>query len=228
MVLETIFKLLLIAVISYLAGAIPSAVWISKKFHGFDIREKGSGNMGSTNAFRVLGWKWGLTVQILDLLKGIFAVVVVAGLLGKGLAIPNATSFEDITLIKIGAGMLAVVGHIWTCFAGFKGGKGINTAAGMLIGLAPIDVSIALGIFLIAVVLSGYISLGSIMAAFTVPSSMFVRYNFMHIDIPGYQQLIYFCVALFALVVFTHRANIKRLLQGNENRFKKLQIFHKS
>jgi glycerol-3-phosphate acyltransferase PlsY len=184
--------------------------------------------MGSTNAFRVLGWKWGLTVQIMDLLKGVFAVVVIAGFLGEGLAIPNATSFEDITLIRIGAGMLAVVGHIWTCFAGFKGGKGINTAAGMLIGLAPIDVSIALGIFLIAVVLSGYISLGSIMAAFTVPSSMFVRYNFLHIDIPGYQQLIYFCLALFVLVVFTHRANIKRLLEGNENRFKKLQIFHKS
>jgi glycerol-3-phosphate acyltransferase PlsY len=228
MVLETVLKLLLIAVLSYLAGAIPSAVWISKRFFGFDIREKGSGNMGSTNAFRVLGWKWGLTVQIMDLLKGVFAVVVIAGFLGEGLAIPNATSFEDITLIRIGAGMLAVVGHIWTCFAGFKGGKGINTAAGMLIGLAPIDVSIALGIFLIAVVLSGYISLGSIMAAFTVPSSMFVRYNFLHIDIPGYQQLIYFCLALFVLVVFTHRANIKRLLEGNENRFKKLQIFHKS
>ncbi len=228
MVAETIFKLLLIAVLSYLVGAIPSAVWISKKFFGYDIREKGSGNMGSTNAFRVLGWKWGIVVQLMDVLKGILAVVVIAGILGSGLAIPNATSFEDITLIKIGAGMLAVVGHIWTCFAGFKGGKGINTAGGMLIGLAPIDVSIALGIFLIAVVLSGYISLGSIMAAFTVPSSMFVRYNFLHIDIPGYQQLIYFCLALFALVVFTHRANIKRLLQGNENRFKKLQIFHKS
>lgn len=222
--MEVTYKIVLILILSYLAGSIPTAVWVSKRFFGFDIREKGSGNMGSTNAFRILGWKWGLFVQIIDLLKGVFAVMVIAAFIGKGVSIPNATIFEDITIIKIMAGIAAVSGHIWSIFVGFKGGKGINTAAGMLIGVAPIDVSIAIGIFLIAVVLSGYISLGSIMAAFSIPSSMFVRYNFLHVDIPGYQTLIYFSLALFLLIVYTHRANIQRLAHGTENRFSKLQL----
>ena len=217
-------QLVLIIALSYLLGAFPSAVIISKKFFGFDIREKGSGNMGSTNAFRVLGWKWGVAVQILDILKGVLAVVVVANLLGTGVHIPNATFFEDLTLIKIIAGITAVCGHIWSVFVGFKGGKGINTAAGMLIGIAPIDVSIAIGIFLIALIFSGYVSLGSIAAAFSLPSSLIVRYNLFHVNIPGYQLLLGFTILLCILIVFTHRANIKRLINGQENKFSKLQL----
>lgn len=217
-------KLVLIIVLSYLLGAFPSAVLISKKFFGFDIREKGSGNMGSTNAFRILGWKWGLTVQILDILKGVLAVVLVANLLGRDIHIPNATFFEDFTLIKIIAGISAVIGHIWSVFVGFKGGKGINTAAGMLIGIAPIDVSIALGIFVLAFSISGYVSLGSLAAAFSLPSSLILRYNLFHVNIPGYQLLVGFTLVLFVLIVFTHRANIKRLLTGKESKFQNLQL----
>jgi glycerol-3-phosphate acyltransferase PlsY len=110
-------------------------------------------------------------------------------------------------------------------FAGFKGGKGVNTAAGMLIGLAPYDVLIALALFAITVIFSGYISLGSIMAAFSIPSSMIVRYNIFGANIPGYGVFVYFALGLMVLVVFTHRANIKRLLNGNENKFTKLQLF---
>lgn len=217
-------KLVLIIALSYFLGAFPSAVIISKKFFGFDIREKGSGNMGSTNAFRVLGWKWGVVVQLLDILKGVLAVVVVANLLGSDVHIPNATIFEDLTLIKIIAGITAVCGHIWSVFVGFKGGKGINTAAGMLIGIAPIDVSIAIGIFLLALIFSGYVSLGSIAAAFSLPSSLIVRYNLFHVNIPGYQLLLGFTIILCLLIVYTHRTNIKRLMTGNENKFSKLQL----
>ncbi|MGE5479158.1 MAG: glycerol-3-phosphate 1-O-acyltransferase PlsY [Chloroflexota bacterium] len=215
--------LALIAAISYLLGSIPSAVIISKKVFGFDIREKGSGNPGSTNAFRVLGWKWGIAVQLIDIAKGV-AAVLIAAWLGQGLQIPNGTWFEDLTLIKIGAGLFAVIGHVWSAFAGFRGGKGINTALGMLLSVAPVDVSIAAGIFVLAVIMSGYISLGSLLAAFTVPSSLFVRYNFLNVDIPGYSVLIYFSLAVTLLVIYTHRSNIKRLLSGRENRFNKLRL----
>lgn len=223
--MEVILKIILISALSYLLGSIPTAVIVSKKFFGFDIRTKGSGNMGSTNAFRLLGWKWGLFVQIADVLKGYLAVVLVAGFIGEGLIFPNATMFEHITLLKILAGISSVIGHIWSVFAGFKGGKGVNTAAGMLIGLAPYDVLIAFSLFAITVIFSGYISLGSIMAAFSIPSSMIVRYNIFGADIPGYSILIYFALGLMLLVVYTHRANIKRLIEGNENKFTKLQFF---
>jgi glycerol-3-phosphate acyltransferase PlsY len=226
--MSTTLALIIIAVLSYLVGSIPIAVIVSKKLYGYDIRDKGSGNMGSTNAFRVMGWKAGVLVQLLDIAKGVFAVVVIAGLLGSELTIPNSTSFKDITLIKIMGGVFAVLGHIFSAFVNFKGGKGVNTAAGMLIGIAPIDAGVALFFFLIAVGFSGYISLGSILAAFSLPSSMIFRYNILHDSIPGYWTIVYFLVGLCLLVVYTHRANIKRLLEGTENRFPKLQIFKKS
>lgn len=222
--MEAIFKILIVAIMSYFLGSFPTAVLVSKRFFGFDIRQKGSGNMGSTNAFRVLGWKWGLLVQIIDILKGVLAVVVVAPLFATGVTFPNATSFEHMTIIKIIAGVSAVLGHVFSVFVGFRGGKGINTAAGMLIAILPIDVSIALGIFILAVIFSGYISLGSIAAAFTLPSSLIVRYNLFHVNIPNYEILVYFSIFITLLVVYTHRSNIKRLLRGQENRFKNLHL----
>ncbi len=226
--MSTTLALIIIAALSYLVGSIPIAVIVSKKLYGFDIRDKGSGNMGSTNAFRVMGWKVGVLVQLLDIAKGVFAVVVIAQVLGSELAIPNMTTFEDLTLIKLMAGIFAVLGHIFSAFVNFRGGKGINTAAGMLIGIAPIDAGVAVVFFLVAVAFSGYISLGSILAAFTLPSSMIFRYNILHDSIPGYGTIVYFLLGLFLLIVYTHRSNIKRLLEGTENRFPKLQIFKRS
>lgn len=222
--MESIIKLILVIILSYLIGSIPSAVIISKRFFGFDIREKGSGNMGSTNAFRVLGWKWGIIVQVMDILKGMIAVLVIAEFVGKDINLGNYTWFQDSTIVKWIAGLSAVCGHIWSAFVNFKGGKGINTAAGMLVAIAPIDVSIAVGIFILAVIFSGYISLGSISAAFAFPSSLFVRYNLFHVDIPGYSILIYFSIILAVILIFAHRKNIIRLLKGTENRFTKLQL----
>ncbi len=216
--------IILIAVLSYLLGSIPTALLISKIFFKSDIREQGSGNMGSTNTFRVLGMKWGIVVQVIDILKGYLAVTLIATSLGAGLIFPNATSFENITLLKILAGVSAILGHIYPIFAGFRGGKGINTATGMMLGLVPTDVAIAFALFVLALLSSGYVSLGSIIAAFTIPGSLLVRYNIFGADIPGYHILIYFSLIIFLLVLFTHRANIKRIMKGTENKFQKLQI----
>jgi glycerol-3-phosphate acyltransferase PlsY len=217
-------QIILIILVAYLIGSIPTAVIISKLFFGFDIRQKGSGNMGSTNAFRLLGWKAGVAVQLIDILKGFAAVAVAVALYNGPLPFPNATPFEDITVVKSIAGMAAVIGHIWTAFAGFKGGKGINTALGMLIGIAPVEVAVAAGIFLLVVIASGYISLGSIIAAVSLPTTMVVRYNIFHAEIEGYHTLIFFCIGLALLLIYAHRANIRRLAEGRENRFQKLRL----
>ena len=221
--METTIKFILIIILSYFAGSLPTAIVISKRLFGFDIREKGSGNMGSTNAFRVLGWKWGIVVQAIDILKGVLAVVVIGGILGEGIKFGNSI-FSDIVIIKFIAGVVAVCGHIWSVFAGFKGGKGINVTIGLFLGIAPIDASIAIGIFIIVVLLSGYISLGSMFGAIALPSSMFIRFNLFGVNIPGYHILIYFVLGLAVLLVFTHRKNILRLAKGTENKFNKLQL----
>ena len=221
--MNTYIILVTIAIVSYLIGSIPWGLIISKKFFGFDIRKKGSGNIGSTNVFRILGFKWGLTVQVLDISKGVLAVLF-AGWLGKNISIPNITGFSDLIVIQFCAGLVAVFGHAFSIFAQFHGGKGINTALGMLLAIAPIDLSIAVGIFVLAVIFSGYISLGSISAALAFPSSLFMRYNFWHIDIPAYHFLIYASLALAVFIIYTHRKNIKRLLKGTENYFSKLQL----
>lgn len=229
--MDPALRLIIIALISYLIGSFPTGVIVSKLAFGFDIREKGSGNMGSTNVFRVMGWKYGVLVQVIDLLKGIGAVLFASYFFsGEALPFTNRTPFEDITVIKIIAGVSSVAGHIWSAFLGFKGGKGINTAAGMLIGVAPVDVGIALAFFLLALFSSGYVSVSSITAAIVLPSSMFFRHNVLNVDIAGYGTLIYFMLGLMALVIYTHRKNIVRLSEGTENKFHKLQLlkFRKS
>lgn len=221
--MNPIIILFFIFVISYLIGSIPWGIIISKRFFGFDIRTKGSGNMGSTNAFRVLGTKWGIIVQILDILKGVIPVLL-AGWLGQGISFPNATGFQDITIIKFTSGVVAILGHIFTIFGGFKGGKGINTGLGVFIAISPIDLGIAVGVFLISLIMSGYVSLGSIMAGLTVPVSLFLRYNLFNVDIPGYHFMIYATLFISIMVIYTHRSNIKRLIKRQENHFAKLQL----
>jgi|JI10StandDraft_1071094.scaffolds.fasta_scaffold58153_3 glycerol-3-phosphate acyltransferase PlsY len=223
--MDPVLRLGIIVILSYLLGSIPTGVWISRALFGFDIRSKGSGNMGSTNIFRVLGWKWGIIVQLIDIMKGLSAVLFVSHLFGGQMPFNNNTPFEDETVVKLIAGASAVLGHIFSLFVNFRGGKGINTAAGMLVALAPVDVGIAAAGFLIAVTLSGYISLGSIIAAITIPLAMIFRYNILHVNIPGYHTMVYFAAAIALIVIYTHRGNIRRLASGTENRFAKLQIF---
>ncbi|HOJ05460.1 MAG TPA: glycerol-3-phosphate 1-O-acyltransferase PlsY [Bacteroidota bacterium] len=218
------YLLSLIIILSYIAGSIPTGLLVSRYFKGVDIRQHGSGNIGSTNVFRTLGWKLGMLVQVGDVLKGLFAVLVIARLHYGDFPFNNRTPFDDITIVQIIAGLAAVLGHIFSVFLNFKGGKGINTAAGMLVGIAPVDISIALIVFALVLLSTGYVSLGSLSAATAFPSTMFIRYNFFNVDIPSYHTLIAFSIATTLLLFYAHRANIQRLLRGQENRFNKLRI----
>ncbi|MBM4171839.1 MAG: acyl-phosphate glycerol 3-phosphate acyltransferase, partial [Ignavibacteria bacterium] len=147
-------NLLFVVIASYLVGSIPSSIIVSKLVRGIDIREHGSGNAGGSNVFRVLGWKWGITVILLDALKGALAVVIVARLYLDNFPFTNLTPFDDFTLVQIICGISAVIGHIWTVFAGFRGGKGIATALGFLITLITIDMLLALLVFSVTVTFS--------------------------------------------------------------------------
>jgi glycerol-3-phosphate acyltransferase PlsY len=216
--------LLSLILISYLVGSIPFAYLIGRIFKNIDLRRHGSGNLGSTNAFRVLGTPLGVLVQIFDIGKGLIVVLFLSTFLYHNLPFTNLTPFDDITILKIIAGISAVIGHTFSVFMGFKGGKGINTALGMLISLSPVDVSISLGFFILVLISSGYVSLGSVVASFTFPMTMFIRENLFNVEITGYDTLIFFSIAVSILLIYNHRANIKRLLIGTENRFENLWL----
>lgn len=208
----------IIVILSYIVGSIPTSIIVSRLSHGIDIREHGSGNAGGTNVFRVIGWKYGLLVIAFDILKGYLATIVITKLMVGDLPFNNRTPFEDITVIRIIAGCAAILGHIWTAFGGFRGGKGIATAGGVLLGLATIEVLVAVGVFALVFSFSRYVSLGSISAAISFPLAMLARHNIFHAELQGYNTLIFFSIGISLLLVFTHRTNIKRLLAGTENR----------
>ncbi|GJQ62249.1 MAG: glycerol-3-phosphate acyltransferase [Melioribacteraceae bacterium] len=209
---------IVIVFLSYLVGSIPTSIIISKLVRGIDIRDHGSGNAGGSNVFRVLGWKFGVLTILLDATKGAIAVVLIARLYLGSFPFANATPFDDFTLVQIIAGIAAVLGHIWTVFAGFKGGKGIATALGFLITIITVDMLLALAVFIAVVSFSKYISLGSITAALSIPVIMIIRENIFHAHIQSYGTILPFAIAIAVLVLYTHRANVVRLLNGNENR----------
>jgi glycerol-3-phosphate acyltransferase PlsY len=207
-----------VVILSYLAGSVPTSIIVSKLVRGIDIREHGSGNAGGSNVFRVLGWKYGILVILLDALKGALAVIVVARLYLDSIPFKNITPFDDFTLVQIICGVTAVIGHIWTVFAGFRGGKGIATGLGVLIMIVTIDMALALGIFFLVVTYSRYISLGSIAAAVSVPLILIIRENLFGIDIQGYHTVLPFTIMLALLVLYTHRKNIERIIKGSESK----------
>jgi glycerol-3-phosphate acyltransferase PlsY len=219
------YLLSLIIILSYIAGSIPTGLLVGRWFKGIDIRRHGSGNIGSTNVMRTLGWKLGLLVQAGDVAKGLLAVLVIARLHYGDFPFNNRTPFDDITIVQIIAGLAAVLGHIFSVFLNFHGGKGINTAAGMLVGIAPIDISISLIVFALVLFSTGYVSLGSLSAATAFPTTMFIRFNVFNVDIPSYHTLILFSIATTLLLFYAHRSNIQRLLAGQENRFNRMKLF---
>ncbi|ACD91438.1 MAG: glycerol-3-phosphate acyltransferase [Chlorobium limicola] len=225
--------LLAILAVSYLIGSIPTGIMAGKMLKGIDIRKFGSGNAGGTNAFRVLGWKTGLTVTLIDIIKGVVAAVSVVAFFRHH----PIDVFPDINevALRLLAGMSAVVGHVFTVFAGFKGGKGVSTAAGMLIGIAPVSMLMVIGIFLLTIYLSRYVSVASMLAAVAFPLIIAIRkYIFelgsgldYYIKLFGEQLSFHdsldYHLMIFGLIValgilYTHRANIRRLLSGTENR----------
>lgn len=204
-----ILNLLLIAFFGYLAGSIPTSVWISKAFFGFDIRDKGSGNAGATNAWRILGWKAALIVVLVDIGKGFLAAGILSKFRLDGVAL-------DATYASLIGGLGAILGHVWTLFAGFRGGKGVATMAGMLIALYPVVVPLCLLVFIIVVATTRYVSLGSMLGAACLPFGLSVmRWGMGQ---PVSNPLIVLAVLLAGFVFFTHRSNIKRLLAGEERK----------
>jgi glycerol-3-phosphate acyltransferase PlsY len=187
-------------VAAYLVGAFPTSYVAGKLFKGIDLREHGSKNLGATNVYRVLGWKFAVPVAIVDILKGTLPVVAFA---------PRVS---DSALVAMLVGAMAVVGHVFSVFVGGKGGKGVATSAGVMLGLAPAAVGICMLIWLVLVRTTGYVSLGSMLGAVALP----IGIQALH---PGRRELVLPSVVLAALIVFLHRANIKRLLNGTENRF---------
>jgi acyl phosphate:glycerol-3-phosphate acyltransferase len=196
----------LACIAAYLFGSIPSSVWIGKAFFGIDVREHGSGNAGATNTLRTLGKPAGLSVLLIDFFKGFVAANIVfwQGMLTHS---PNLLEY------KMLFGAFAVLGHIYPIFASFKGGKGIATLIGVVGGM---DWMLALCCFLffsLVVVLTKYISLGSILTGL-ISSLLVGLIHHWH-----QTNLVYFCSVVGLLVTYTHRTNIKRLLAGNENKF---------
>jgi acyl phosphate:glycerol-3-phosphate acyltransferase len=209
----------IVVLLSYMVGSMPTAIMLSKWRHGFDIRTKGSGNAGGTNVFRVLGWKSGVFVMAIDLLKGLFATSVVSRLFwDPALPFYNHTPFDDFTIIQMICGGAAIIGHVWTVFAGFKGGKGIATAAGMLIGLTPTEFIVSVLVFFIFLLAFRYVSLGSIMAAVAFPLTLIIRYNILSDEIHSYKTLVFFSIGIALFLIYSHRENIKRLLAGTEKK----------
>ena len=196
----------LLILTAYCIGSIPTAIWVSKYFFGIDIRDYGSGNAGATNTFRVLGKRWGSFVMIVDMLKGILAAFLY-------LLLPYYLTNEwERTNFMIGLGLSAVVGHIFPVWAGFKGGKGVATLMGMVIAIQPLVALCVMGVFILVLYLTRFVSLSSILASMAFPVFILVIFNEPE---PLYRV---FALAVALLVILTHQKNIGRLLQGNESK----------
>lgn len=197
---------LTLAILAYLIGSIPTALWVSQYFFNIDIRDYGSGNSGATNTYRVLGKKWGTMVMVVDMLKG-FVAVKLAFLL------PFYVTDEFArTNLQIGLGLAAVLGHIYPIWAQFRGGKGVATLFGLVLGISPWTALCCIGVFLLVLFLTRFVSLSSILASMAFPVFILVIFN---VDNHAYRI---FAVVVALLVILTHQKNISRLLRGSESK----------
>jgi glycerol-3-phosphate acyltransferase PlsY len=196
----------ILLLLSYLLGSIPTAVWIGKYFFQTDVREHGSGNAGATNTIRILGKKAGIPVLLIDVLKGWISVMLAIWFLIPG---DSPVLFENFRVL---CGAAAVLGHVFPVFAGFRGGKGVATILGVAIGMQPMAALCCIGLFLIVLIITKYVSLGSILA------SLFYGVFLLVIDRVHHDATIIFAVTIPMLVIITHTKNIRRLIAGNENR----------
>ncbi|MEO5510370.1 MAG: glycerol-3-phosphate 1-O-acyltransferase PlsY [Longimicrobiales bacterium] len=190
----------LLVVASYLIGAFPTSYVVARAVRGIDLREHGSGNLGATNAYRVLGWRAAVPIFVVDIAKGWFPACFFPQW-------DNAAAQEW----ALAYGAAAIVGHVWSIYVGMRGGKGVATSAGVFLALAPGAVLIALAVWGALVFATGYVSLASVAAAAIMPLLVFV-FN-------GAGPVFWLACGLAAFVIFAHRANIRRLLRGEEHRF---------
>ena len=187
-------------VVSYLMGAIPTSYLLSRFFAGIDLRQHGSGNLGATNLYRVLGWKYAIPAALVDIAKGFVPVVLFA---------PRESSSQ---VFALACGVAAIIGHVFSVFVRFKGGKGVATAAGVMLGLAPLALAVTAAVWALMVRITGYVSLASISAAAVLPVAVYLLED-------RTPALFWIAAAIAAAVIVLHRRNIERLLKGTENRF---------
>ena len=196
---------------AYLLGSIPTAVWWGKRYYGIDVREFGSGNAGATNTFRVLGKKAGIPVLTIDIVKGTLAVLLAH-------FSPFIFDSNEFVTLELGLGIAALVGHVFPVFAGFRGGKGVATILGVVICLTPITSLMVLGVFLIVLLATHYVSLSSMTAGLSFPF-------FLNLVLKNQNQtLMIFSFFVAALLIITHKKNISRLLKRQET---KVNLFTK-
>jgi glycerol-3-phosphate acyltransferase PlsY len=193
-------------ILAYFIGSVPTAVWVSRSVFHIDIRDYGSGNAGATNTLRVLGSKWGTFVMIVDMLKGLLAVKLALLLPYYVLNDFARTNFQ------IGLGLAAVLGHIFPLWAEFRGGKGVATLFGLVLGISPITALGCVGVFMMVLYLTRFVSLSSILASLAFPIFILIIFN---VDNETYRI---FAIAVALLVILTHQKNITRLLQGSESK----------
>ncbi len=197
---------ILLIILAYLIGSIPTSVWVSNHFFDIDIRDYGSGNPGATNTYRVLGPKWGTLVMVIDMLKGVVAVKL-------ALLLPEyADSEVNLQNLQTGLGLAAVIGHIFPIWADFRGGKGVATLFGLVLGISPWTALSCVGIFMLVLYLTRFVSLSSILASIAFPVFILVIFN---VDNPIYRV---FAITVALLVLLTHQKNIGRLLRGDESK----------
>jgi acyl phosphate:glycerol-3-phosphate acyltransferase len=197
----------LLILLAYLIGSIPTAIWISRYFFDIDIRDYGSGNAGATNTFRVLGSKWGAIVMVVDVLKGLIATSLF-------IFIPYYVQADSVerTNLMLGLGLAAVVGHIFPIWADFRGGKGVATLFGMILAIQPLVAVCCVCVFLLVLYLTRFVSLSSILAS--------VAFAVLILFIFNEKELLYraFAIAVALMVILTHQKNISRILRGNESK----------
>jgi glycerol-3-phosphate acyltransferase PlsY len=191
-------------VLAYLLGSIPTAVWIGKRFHNIDVRQHGSGNAGATNVIRVLGWKTGIPVLLIDIAKGWAATMLPHFF---HLAEPGSALLIN---LEIMTGIIAIIGHILPVFAGFRGGKGVASVFGVFLALQPLLTLCCIGVFLVVLLITGIVSVSSMSAGIAFPVFLFLFFN-----TPSTIFKIFSIFVAIALLI-THRKNIARLLRGEE------------
>jgi acyl phosphate:glycerol-3-phosphate acyltransferase len=202
---------ILAIILAYLLGSIPSAVWIGKRFHNIDVREHGSGNAGTTNTIRVLGWTTGIPVLLIDIVKGWLAAMlpVFFHLANHGSAL--------LTNLQIIVGIIAIIGHVFPLFAGFRGGKGVATVFGVFLALQPLLTICCMGVFLVILLLTGIVSVSSMIAGIAFPVFLFLFFN-----TPSLLFKIFSIIISISMVV-THRKNIGRIWRGEESKLIKFK-----
>ncbi len=200
-------QIILLIILAYLMGSIPTSVWIGKWFYKVDVRTKGSGNAGATNTIRVLGWKAGIPVLLFDVFKGWFAVYMANFILS------DVYTGDQFINIKIALALAAVIGHIFPVYVGFKGGKGVATLLGVGIALFSYSVLVAVGVFAVVLLITRIVSISSIIASILFPFIVVFIFNVNNLS------LIIMSVAVAVFIPLTHLKNIKRLIKGEESRF---------